>query len=151
MIVRAEKITSERQCVTFKQELLNTVIHHTISKIHSDMDILRYELKSDMAILKEKIKAIEHSVEFTQADVQELREDANIKEKKIENLQKQTEEFSKRMEELAKRLKEEEEKNTNLEQYTRRENLRFNNIPEVEREDCKALVYDIIDRDLEIE
>ena len=115
------------------------------------MDILRYELKSDMAILKEKIKAIEHSVEFTQADVQELREDANIKEKKIENLQKQTEEFSKRMEELAKRLKEEEEKNTNLEQYTRRENLRFNNIPEVEREDCKALVYDIIDRDLEIE
>lgn len=36
-----------------------------------------------------------------------------------------------------------------MEQYTRRENFRFNKIPEVEREDCKALVYDIIDRDLD--
>jgi len=37
-----------------------------------------------------------------------------------------------------------------LEQYTRRENLRFNNINEEEEEDCRALIYDILQRDLEL-
>ena len=48
-------------------------------------------------------------------------------------------------------LKEEVERNTNLEQYTRRENLRFNNIKESEEEDCKEVVYNIIERDLGID
>ena len=48
-------------------------------------------------------------------------------------------------------MKEEEERNLQLEQYTRRENLRINNIPETEREDCKTLVYDLIDRELDLD
>ena len=39
-------------------------------------------------------------------------------------------------------LKEEVDRNTNLEQYTRRENLRLNKIPE--SENCKAIIYDVI-------
>ena len=38
------------------------------------------------------------------------------------------------------RLKQEVENNIALEQYTRRENLRFNNIEEKEHEDCNAVV-----------
>ena len=37
-----------------------------------------------------------------------------------------------------------ENKSTKLEQYTRRENLRFNNIREEDGEDCKSLIYNVI-------
>ena len=56
----------------------------------------------------------------------------------------------KKISDLEQSLKGEVERNTNLEQYTRRENLRFNNIKESEDEDCKEVVYNIIERDLGI-
>ena len=37
-----------------------------------------------------------------------------------------------------------------VEEYTRRENLRFNNILETENEDCRNVIYRLIDEDLEI-
>ena len=40
------------------------------------------------------------------------------------------------------------ENNIKLEQYTWRENLRFNNIEEIEGEDCKSVIHDIIKNDL---
>lgn len=51
--------------------------------------------------------------------------------------------MNKRILDLERQLKLETERNTKLEQYTRRENLRFNNIKEMEKEDCKAMIYDI--------
>ena len=59
--------------------------------------------------------------------------------------------MNKRILDLEKQLKIETERNTKLEQYTRRENLRFNNIKEMEKEDCKAMIYDILQRDLELD
>ena len=44
------------------------------------------------------------------------------------------------------KLKEEVERNTNLEQYTRRENLRISKILESEDKNCKAIIYDVISR-----
>jgi len=38
-----------------------------------------------------------------------------------------------------------------LEQYTRRENLRFNNIEEKEKEGCKRVVYDILEKELGVD
>jgi len=46
----------------------------------------------------------------------------------------------KKIADLEQRVKEEVERNTNLEQYTRRENLRFNYIKESEEEDCTIKV-----------
>ena len=37
-----------------------------------------------------------------------------------------------------------------LENYTRRENLRFMNIPESRGEDCQDIIYDLIENDLKI-
>ena len=59
--------------------------------------------------------------------------------------------MNKKILDLEKQLKLETERNTKLEQYMRRENLRFNNIKEVEKEDCKAMIYDILHRDLELD
>ena len=43
------------------------------------------------------------------------------------------------------------ENNIKLEQYTRRENLRFNNIEETEGEDSKTLVISIIQNELGVD
>ena len=97
-----------------------------LSRLHGDLDILRSEFKLD-------IKEFEMSCTTFK-----------------EQLQKETEECSSEMElltakitNLEQSLKEEVEQNITLEQYTRRENLRFNNIKEHEGEDCKNVVYDI--------
>ena len=132
-------------------ECLRKEMAEGFSKIHTDMDFLRHELKADMKILKEKVKDIERSVEFTQGEVDLLKEDVKAKDAQMTKLQQDNEELDRRMSELIKKLKEEEEKNIQLEQYTRRENLRLKNIPESDHEDCKSLVYDTIDRDLEID
>ena len=50
------------------------------------------------------------------------------------------ERLRKKIADLEQRVKEEVERNTNLEQYTRRENLRFNYIKESEEEDCTIKV-----------
>ena len=64
-----------------------------------------------------------------------------MKEKAEMDLQKTNEELEtlrKRITSLELQLQTEMENNIKLEQYTRRENLRFNNIEEIEGEDCNT-------------
>ena len=91
------------------------------------------------------IKDLEKSLNFTLDEVDTFKE----------QLKKETEERSSEMElltakitNLQQSLKEAVEQNITLEQYTRRENLRLNNIKEHEGEDCKKVIYDTIGRDL---
>ena len=58
------------------------------------------------------------------------------------------EELNKKIVALEVQLNSEIEKNIKLEQYTRPGNLRFNNIREEEGEDCKSLIYNVIQKDL---
>ena len=57
----------------------------------------------------------------------------------------------KKNEVLENRLKVETENNIKLEQYNRRENLRFNNITEIEKEDCKTLIHSVIENEMDID
>ena len=61
---------------------------------------------------------------------------------------KEVDALNKNIADFEDRLKQEVENNKALEQYTRRENLRFNNIEEKEHEDCKTVVYNILDKEL---
>ena len=105
------------------------------AKIHEDMDKLRMEFKEDLnAVKKRHIGEIEESLQSTQSDVESLRNEVkNVSATSTNSF----EELNKRILYLEKQLKLETEKNTQLEQYTRRENLRFNNIKEIEKEDLK--------------
>ena len=47
-------------------ECLRKEMAEGFSKIHTDMDFQRHELKADMKILIEKVKEIEKSVQLTQ-------------------------------------------------------------------------------------
>ena len=59
--------------------------------------------------------------------------------------------MNKRILDLVKQVKLETERNTNLEQYTKRENLRFNNIQQMGKQDCKAMIYDVLQRGLKLD
>ena len=77
-----------------------------------------------------------------------------MKEKAEKNLQEtnsEVEALRNKIATLEIQLKAETENNIKLEQYTRRENLRFNNIQETEDEDCKTLIYDIIQNEMGID
>jgi len=59
--------------------------------------------------------------------------------------------MNKRILYLQKQLQLENERNTKLEQNTRRKNLRLDNTKEMEKEYCKTMVYDILQGDLEMD
>ena len=131
-------------------DCLKKLVTDSLAELHADLDKLRYEFKADMHVngVKSLIQKLENSIEFTQGEVDNLKEQVEQESKKHAT---DVESLHKMVAELELTLKEEVERNTNLEQYTRRENLRFNNIPETEDENCKALIYDVIKKDLDVD
>ena len=129
-------------------DCLKKVVSEGFAKLHEDMDKLRHEFKEDLDVVKGTVKDVEESLSSTQEDVESLKEAVkNTSETSAYNI----EAMNKRILDLEKQLKLETERNTKLEQYTRRENLRFNNIKEMEKEDCKAMIYDILQRDVKLD
>ena len=63
---------------------------------------------------------------------------------------KEVDTLNKKIIDLEGRLKQEVENNIALEQYTRRENLRFN-IEEKDHEDCKAVIYNVLEKELGVD
>lgn len=115
--------------------------------LRSELDKLRYELKNDIDQIRIETQGLKQSLEFTQGDL------AVMKEKAEMDLQKTNEELEtlrKRITSLELQLQTEIQNNIKLEQHTRRENLRFN-IEEIEGEDCKSVIHNIIENDLGID
>ena len=140
---------------------LNKVVTDGFANIHTDIDNPRFELKTEIEGIKSTIKDIERGLEATQEDVESVKEDVKKvaedflestntlsgKIVKLEQLSKSpevTEALNAKIVKLETQLKQQQEENIRLEQYTRRENLRFNNISEIEDEDCKSVIQDII-------
>lgn len=112
-----------------------------LAELHTDMDKLRYDFKADISEVKSSIHKLEDSIEFTQGEVDALIGKVNEKSKKHAT---DVELLHQKVAELELKLKAAVDRNTKLEQYTRRENLRFNKIPESQDENCKAIIYDVI-------
>jgi len=87
------------------------------------------------------IKDIEKSLTYTHSDVEGLKE---YFEKEMNEHSKEVDTLNKKIADLEDRLKQEVEINIALEEYTRRENLRFNNIEKKKHEDCLVVVYNIL-------
>ena len=102
------------------------------------MDKLRHEFNEGLDAVKDTIQGVEKSLSSTQ----------NVSEANTYNI---IEAMNKSILDLEKQLKLETKRDTKLEQYTRPENLRFNNIKEMEKEDCKSMIYDILQRDLKLD
>ena len=129
-------------------DCLRQVVSEGFVKLHTDLDKLRFEFKAEIDAVKLSIKDIERSLTYTQSEVEDLKERFEMETKEHS---KEVNTLNKKIADLEDRLKQEVENNIALEQYTRRENLRFNNIEEKEYEDCKAVVYNILEKELGVD
>ena len=68
----------------------------------------------------------------------------------IKSLKADLEKLQAKNEKLKPALKEAQENLVALENYTRRENLRFMNIPESRGENCQNIIYDVLENDLKM-
>ncbi|KAL9958060.1 hypothetical protein ACROYT_G035027 [Oculina patagonica] len=127
---------------------LRKIVTEGFAKVHTDLDVLRAEFKADIDQVNSSIKDIEKSLSSTQSEVEELKEQFQTEQKARS---KDLDALNKKIVDLERRLKQEVENNITLEQYTRRENLRFNNIEEDEREDSKVVVYNILEKELGVD
>ena len=140
---------------------LNKVVTDGFANIHTDIDNLRFEFKTEIEGIKSTIKDIKKGLESAQEDVESVKEDVKKvaedflkstntlsgKIVKLEQLSKSpevTEALNAKIVKLETQLKQQEEEKIRLEQYMRTENLRFNNIWEIEDEDCKSVIQNII-------
>ena len=133
------------ETLTLKEsiECLKRLVTEGLARLHGDLDILRSEFKSDIKEMSCTIKDLEKRLNFTQDEV-----DTFKKQLKKETEERSSETFNGENNYFGTVPKKTVEQNITLEQYTGRENLRYNNIKEHEGEDCKKVIYDTIGRDL---
>lgn len=143
----AEGVDEPFKMIMDKFEIISKQMEVGFSSIRSDMDTFRHEMKCEIQELKQTVTDMETSLQFTQGEVEELKE--ALRKEREENEKLKT--VFKELQAEATDLKEAQ---IALEQYTRRENLRFNNIPEPDTEsseDCKVTIENIIKKDLNID
>ena len=133
--------------------VMNAEIKEKFSKLYEELKILRHELKKEVDAIKSTTEDLEQSMEEVWVSIDDLKE--NDKAQKAVKAQQQSEAdgLKKELGELRKKMEEERERNIELENYTRRENIKLVNIPETENRDIttRDLVYDILCQDLNVD
>ena len=107
-----------------------------LSKIQTDMDIFRNDVKVEIQSLKTTVTDVEKSLESIWAKLDESDERHGAQEKDSKVLQKE-------VTQLRQALDEEKAKTLALESYSRRENLKLMNLPETSGENLRSVVKDI--------
>lgn len=150
-----------------KLNYLDKRLEDLFGNLSTELSTLRYELKEEIVGVKNNMAEMEKSVETAWAVIGEiqtqLKDVSDSKEKSDRDLESQQTEINRlkrnklqmdnqraEIDQLKMKLAEEQEKVIALETYSRRENLRFMNIPEQTGENCIDTVYDIIENELKI-
>ena len=109
---------------------------------------LRFEFKTEIDAVKLSIKDVEKSLTYTQSEVEGLKEHFEMERKEHS---KEVDTLNEKIADLEDGLKQEVENNIALEEYTRRKNLSLNNNKEKEHEDCRVVVYNILEKELGVD
>ena len=96
-------------------DCLRQVVSEGFVKLHSDLDKLRFEFKTEIEAVKLSIKDIEKSLTYTQSEVEGLKEHFEMERK--EHL-KEVDTLNEEIADLEDGLKQKVENNIALEQYT---------------------------------
>lgn len=134
------------------------------SNLHTQISELTCEFKHEINVVKSTLNELEKSVNQAWASIEDLQQESKaLKDSKSSHqkmMDEQTEEIQglkadlKKLqaenEKLKPALKEAQENLVALENYTRRENLRFMNIPKSRGENCQDIIYDVLENDLKI-
>ena len=144
-----------------KLSYLDNRIEEHFGGLKSDISILRHELKEEIEGVKSTLTGVEKSLESAWNVIEDLQAEskshADFKKTYQSNLDNVKSELAMASSKNAKleteidalkvRFLEEQEKVIALENYSRRENLRFMNVPEQEGENCANIIYDIIENE----
>ena len=133
--------------------VMNAEMKENFSKLYEELNILRYELKKEIDAIKSTTEDLEKSMEEVWESIDDLKENDKAQKAVKAQQQSETDGLKKELGELRKKLEEERERNIELENYTRRENIKLMNIPETENRDIttRDLVYDILSHDLNVD
>ena len=150
-----------------KLSRLDNQMQEHFGNLTSEISILRHEMKQELDGLKKSLRDVEKSIEAAWDSINDIQEETKthndykktcqqsldshrqeldllkVNLKKVDSQQAE-------IENLKTRLLEEQEKIIALENYSRRENLRFMNVPECKDENCMDVVYDMIENDMNI-
>lgn len=144
---KIQKIATDKMdtAIIDRLDQLSTQTSDGFRQIHEDFNTFKLEIKSEIVAIKTVIRDLEKATEYTQQDVEDLKKknDEQIEEKTI--LVQRIEELEEQVQSITKELKQERENLINLEQYTRKENLIFNQIPESDDENCKDKIKNILE------
>ena len=124
-------------------ETLRVEMNNGLSKIQTDMDILRHDVKVEIQNVKQTVHELEKSMELVWPKVDKLAESLTGQEEDSKALRTEASE-------PRQTLEMEKAKNLALENYSRRENLRLMNMPEKPEENLRSVVRNIIGQHLYI-
>ena len=126
-------------------------LENKIAQLQTDMDCFRLEIKENLDGLKATIRGIEKSLEqaweYIEDHTAELKAHKDVKDSQ----QKEIDELKSELQKTSRLLNVERENNVASQNYTRRENLKFMNLPEDRGEDCKGMIINLIQNDLKID
>ena len=133
--------------------VLNNEMKENFSKLYEELSILRHDVKLEVQELKDNVKDLEKSLNTAWCTIEDLKDEATAYKSVKKKQQEEIEIIKQELSDARKQLNEEREKNIALENYTRKENLKFMNIPESEDRNVTSqdLIYGIIGDDLEID
>ena len=116
---------------------MKTDIDSGLDKIKTNMESLRLEIQHDMKMMKTDIEEVKRSVNRPSEEIEEMKP---LMSKQREDVDDMNSEILL----LKEQVKKERERNTRLEQYTRRENIRLLNVKETEDENIEALFKKVL-------
>ena len=151
------------QCYYIKRSPINHRATKEINYLHTYRENSS-EFKQEINGVKITVKELEKSLTNVLARIEDLQQEtktfSDSKDSHQQMLDEQAAEIQRLKIQLSKlkaendhltpALKETQEHLIALENYTRRENLRFMNIPETVDENCQDIIYDLIENDLKI-
>ena len=152
------------EIVLDKLSSMESRMEDNFSNLHAQIAALNSEFKEELNGVKVTIKELEKSLNNAWAFIEDIQSEAKALKDSKSSQQQMLEEQAAQIKTLEANLTnlvteinylrptltETQQNLTALENYTRRDNLRFMNIPESRGEDCQDIIYDLIENDLKI-
>ena len=134
---------------------LTANMESNFAKLHEELCGLRQEMKEEIDMLKSNIKGVEKSVDEIWATIEDMKEATKALKDSKTVQEDEMQELQALLTKTKAELKEERDKVIELEDYTRRENLKFHNIPESEEEGVnhspKQVILSILQKELQMD
>ena len=135
-----EKKRARGSSSTGEEDVTDTMILEKLSSIHADVKASKDELKSEIQALKSELSEVTKSLNAVWEEVQSLKQ-------KNKDIQDQCDAATRENSKLNEEISTLKNRLIKLEDYSRRENLRFYNIPENPGEssmECSRKVMDVL-------